>query len=64
MSMHCNFGKKGLSPTVALFLEMMESIHDTGKVVTDDSGFCVTQGVLALHDMPKEVPGDNIDHYM
>ena len=72
------FEKKGLSPTVALLLEMTEPIHGTGKVVTGDSGFCVTQGVLALHDVgvfgqflikkqrywPKGVPGDYIDQHM
>ncbi len=45
------FEKKGPTPTVALLLEMTEPIHGTGKVVTGDSGFCVTQGVLALHEV-------------
>ena len=72
------FEKKGFTPTVALLLEMTEPIHRTGKVVTGDSGFCVTSGVLALHDhgvygqflikkrryWPKGVPGDYIDNYM
>jgi hypothetical protein len=59
-------------------MEITEPIHRTGKIVTGDSGFCVTQGVLALHDAgvfgqflikkrkywPKMVPGDYIDEYM
>ena len=50
-------------------------IHRTGKVVTGDSGFCVAEGVTALHKKgvygqflikkrrywPKHVPGDFID---
>jgi hypothetical protein len=61
------FKKKGLLPTVALLLEMMEPIHGTGKVVT----------ILALHNVgvfgqflikkwrywPKGVPGDYIYHH-
>ncbi len=31
-------------------MEMTEPIHGTGKVVGGNSGFCVTQGVLALVD--------------
>jgi len=72
------FEKKGLTPTVALLLDMTEPIHHTGKVVTGDSGFCVTSGVLALLEhgvygqflikkrryWPKGVPGDYIDQYM
>ena len=72
------FEKKGYTPTVALLLEMTEPIYRTGKVVTVDSGFCVMQGVLALHAhgvygqflikkqryWPKGVPGDYIDEYM
>ena len=66
------------APTVATLLAMTEPIHRTGKIVTGDSGFCVTQGVLALHDAgvfgqflikkrqhwPKKVPGDYIDRHM
>ena len=72
------FKKKGISPTVALLLEMTEPIHGTGKVVTGNSGFCVTQGILDLHAIgvfgeflikkqrywPKGVPGDYIDQHM
>lgn len=53
-------------------LYMTEPIHHTGKVVCMDSGFCVTAGILALHQVgvygqalikkrgrywPKHVPG-------
>ena len=57
---------------------MTEPIHGTRKVVTGDSGFCITQGVLDLHSIggfgqflikkqrywPKVVPGDYIDQHM
>ena len=56
---------------------MTEPVHDTGKVVSMDSGFCVSAGILHLHDLgvysqalikkrkywPKDVPGDHIDRY-
>ncbi len=72
------FEKTGLTPTVSLLLETTEPIHRTSKVFTGDSGFCVTQGVLALHNvgvygqflikkrryLSKGVPGDYIDEYM
>ena len=70
--------QRGFTKTVTLLLEMTEPIHGTGKVVGGDSGFCVTQGVLALDKVgvkaqflikkrkywPKFVPGDYIDQYM
>ena len=57
---------------------MTKPLHGTGKVVSMDSGFCVTAGILHLHDhgvygqslikkrkyWPKGVPGDQIDTYM
>jgi len=60
------------SKTAELMLFMTEPIHHTGKVVCMDSGFCVTAGILALHQVgvygqalikkrgrywPKHVPG-------
>ena len=36
------YKKKGYSPMVMFLLEMTEPIHRTGKVVTGNSGFCVT----------------------
>ncbi len=70
--------KKRYSNTLKLLMDMKEQLHHTGKVVTGDSGFCVAQGVLALHQhgvhgqflikkrryCPKHVPGDYIDAYM
>ncbi len=65
--------------TSALMLYMTKPIHNTGKVVTMDSGFCVAAGILALHDVgvygqslikkrgrfwPKHVPGQFIDDRM
>ncbi len=41
---------KNHSKTAALMLEMTKQIHNTGKIVTMYSGFCVTVGMLALHD--------------
>ena len=64
------------SKTSVLMLEMTKPIHATGRVVTMDSGFCVTEGILALHEFgvfgqalikkrgrywPKGVPGDRIE---
>ena len=63
--------------TSTLMCEMTKPIHGTGKVVSMDSGFCVTVGILHLHDLgvfgqslikkrkywPKGVPGDQIDTY-
>ena len=57
---------------------MTRPIHHTGRVVTMDSRFCVTAGILALHDRgvygqalikkrgrywPKWVPGAAIDEH-
>jgi len=70
--------QRGYTKTVTLLLEMTEPIHGSGKVVSGDSGFCVTQGVLALDKLgvkaqflmkkrkywPKLVPGNYIDEYM
>ncbi len=39
------------SPMVKLMLEMSEPIHGSGRVVTLDSGFCATAGILVLHDV-------------
>ena len=72
------YEQQGHSPTTLLLLEMTEPIHGSGRVVTADSGFCVTNSVLALHShgvygqflikkrryWPKGVPGDYIDGYM
>ena len=57
--------------------EMTEPLHGTGKIVSMDSGFCVTAGILHLHNLgvygqalqkklrywPRNVPGDQIDRY-
>lgn len=59
-------------------LEMTKPIHNTGKQVCMDSGFCVSAGILAMHNhgvygaslikkrryWPLKVPGDAIDDYM
>ena len=42
------FEKKGYDKTVNLLLEMTKPLHGTGKVVTGDSGFCITTGMIAL----------------
>eukprot|EP01082_Thalassiosira_pseudonana_P012650 g11200.t1 g11200 contig5:354636-355736(+) len=66
------------SKTVKLMLEMTEPIHGTGMIVTMDSAFCVSAGILALHDKGvydqalikkrgwywlRGVPGDEINHF-
>ncbi len=38
------------SKTSTLMLEMTKPIHTTGRVVTLFNRFCVTVGILALHD--------------
>ena len=72
------FEGKGYPKTAVLMLEMTEPIHNSGKVVTMDSGFCVTAGILAMYDhgvygqaliknrgryWPRQVPGDAIDQH-
>ena len=56
-------------------LEMTKPIHHTGKIVSMDSGFCVSVGIIAMHDYDvygqslikkrrywtNNVPGDAID---
>ena len=37
--------------TSSLMCEMTVPIHGTGKIVSMDSGFCVTSGILHLHDL-------------
>ena len=66
------------STTAKLMLEMSKPLFNSGKIVTMDSGFCVTAGILAMHDhgvfgqalikkrgryWPVNVPGDQIDDY-
>jgi hypothetical protein len=65
------------TPTVKLMLWMTKPIHNTGKQVCMDSGFCVGAGILAMHKVgvygaalikkrrywPRLVPGDQIDAY-
>ena len=42
------FEEKGYTKTACLMLEMTEPLHNTGKIVTMDSGFCVKVGIDAL----------------
>jgi hypothetical protein len=69
--------KRKYTKTSTLMCEMTEPIHGTGKIVSMDSGFCVTVGILHLHELgvfgqslikkrkywPKGCPGDQIDKY-
>ncbi len=65
--------------TLSLMLYMTKPIHNTGEIVTMDSGFCVAAGILALHHVgvygqalikkqgqywPKHVPGNEIEEHM
>ena len=67
-----------MGATVGLMLCMTEAIHQTGKIVTHDSGFYVAKGIIELHKhgvygqalIKKRVrywhcsvPGDLIDGY-
>jgi len=47
---NANIGRK-YTKTSTLMCEMTEPIHSTGKVVSMDSGFCVTVSILHLHDL-------------
>ncbi len=66
------------SKTAKLMLEKNKPIHGSGKVVSMDSGFCVTAGIFAMHDKgvygqslvkkcgrywPKGIPGDATDEH-
>ena len=67
----------GYFKTAMLMLDMTNPIHHTGKVVSMDSGFCISVGITAMHNFcvygqslikkrsywPKNVPGDAIDSY-
>ena len=67
-----------LQKTTKTMMEMTKPLHGTGKVVVGDSGFCVREGVIALHKKgvhfqayvkkrshwPKGVPGDHIDGHL
>ena len=39
----------GYSKTATLMLEITKPVHHTGKVISMDSGFCVSVGILAMH---------------
>ena len=65
----------GYSKIATLMLEMTKPVNHTGKVVYMDSGFCVSVGIIAMHNFgvygqslikkqrywPKNVPGDAIN---
>ena len=40
----------GYSKTATLMLEMTKPMHHTGKVVSLDSGFYVSVGIIAMHN--------------
>ena len=40
----------GYSKTATLMLEMTKHVHHTGKVVSVDSGFCVSVGIIEMHN--------------
>ena len=68
----------GYSKTATLMIEMTKPVYHTGKVVSMDSGFCVSVGIIAMHNFgvygqslikkrrywPKNVPGDAFDLYL
>ena len=73
-----NLEGRGYPKTAVLMLEMTKPIHNTGKVVLMDSGFCVTAGILAMHDhgvygqelikkrgryWPRGMTGDHINQH-
>ena len=78
MGIPVEWEKKGFDMMVTLLLDMTEPLHWMGKVITGDSGYCVTAGVIALHThgvfgqliikkrryWPQKVSGDQIDTLM
>ena len=40
----------GYSKTAMLMLEMTKPVQHTGKVISMDSGFCVSVGIIAMHN--------------
>ena len=40
----------GYSKTSTLMLEMTKPVYHTGKVVSMDSGFCVSVGIIVMHN--------------
>ena len=72
-----NTGRK-YTKTSSLMCEMTVPLHGTWEIVSMDSGFCVTVGILHLHEhgvygqslikkqkyWPKGCPGAQIDSYM
>ena len=40
----------GYLKTATLMLEIIKTVHHTGKVVSMDSGFCVSVGIIAMHN--------------
>ena len=40
----------GYSKTATLMIETTKPVHHTGKVVSMDSGFCVSVGIIAMHN--------------
>ena len=44
-----NTGRKYTKPSSLMF-EMVVPLHGTGKIVSMDSGFCVTARILHLHE--------------
>ena len=62
----------GYSKTATLMLEMTKPVNHRGKVVSMDSGFCVSVGIIAMHNLgvygqslikkrrcwTKNIPGD------
>ena len=72
-----NTGRK-YTNNCSLVCEVTVPLHGTGKIVSMDSGFCVTVGILQLHEhvvygqsiikmrkfWPKGCPRAHIDSYM
>ena len=67
----------GYLKTATLMIETKKPVHNTDKVVSMDSRFCVSVGIIAMQNFcvygqslikkqrywPKNVPGDAIDSY-
>ena len=74
----CEFESSGITNNAAFMLQMTEPIHVKVKIVTMDSGFCITTGIIEMHKdgvfvqalikkhggyWPRFGPGNAIDNY-
>ena len=47
---HSPYEFNGYSKTATLMIDTTKHVHHTGKVVPMDSGFCVSVGIIEMHN--------------